>query len=361
VSNAAKDLDEGRRAEGLSLERRVRGEDVASMSGLKALILEGDRAVSTTDYETIAAAHRDGKRFWVELDERVEQADKLLLEVLHIHPLAVEDIWNDIGIPKIEDFGDYVQLVMHGVRAEDIDGNDIPLTLTELDVVIGPNFLVTHANDERVCAIAPVLAEIGRNARLLKKGPAWVAHAVLDRMVDEYLPVVNRFEEEIEEVETKILEGRSKDEDHAIMRRILRIKRSLQMLRRTTISQREILSRLARAEFDEIPREAMPFYRDVYDHFARVTELVDSYRELATGILEAHFAIQSHQMNEIMKRLTLISTIMLPLSLVAGIYGMNFKKVFPELDWEYGYFYALGLMATIAAGIVLYFKKKRWL
>ena len=133
------------------------------------------------------------------------------------------------------------------------------------------------------------------------------------------------------------------------------------MLRRTTISQREILSRLARAEFDEIPREAMPFYRDVYDHFARVTELVDSYREQATGLLEAHFSIQSHQMNEIMKRLTLISTIMLPLSLVAGIYGMNFKKVFPELDLEYGYFYALGLMAVIATGIVYYFKKKQWL
>src|SRR4029079_269691 len=102
-------------------------------------------------------------------------------------------------------------------------------------------------------------------------------------------------------------------------------------------------------------------YRDIYDHFARVTELVDSYRELTTGLLEVHFSIQSHQMNEIMKRLTLISTIMLPLSLVAGIYGMNFKKVFPELDWEYGYFYALGLMALIAVSIILYFKTKKWL
>jgi magnesium transporter len=334
-----------------------------AVSGLRAIILEdeGGPVIETMDVEVIAAAHRAGKRFWVELDDRLPPGDKLLLEVLHIHPLAVEDLWNDIGIPKVEDFGEYVQLVMHGVREEDVGGEDIPFALTELDVLIGRNFLVTHAKDEKVCAITPVLAEIGRNAKLLKKGPAWVAHAVLDRMVDEYLPVVNRFEEKIEGIEADILEGRTRDSEHAVMRQILEVKRSLQMLRRTTISQREILSRLARAEFDEIPREAMPFYRDVYDHFARVTELVDSYRELTNGLLEAHFSIQSQQMNEIMKRLTLISTIMLPLSLVAGIYGMNFKKVFPELDWEYGYFYALGLMAAIATGIVFYFRKKKWL
>lgn len=328
---------------------------------MKALILDGDAAIQTTDFGDVAAAHAQGKRFWVELDGRTPEADKLLEEVLKIHPLAIEDIWNDIGIPKVEDFHDYVQLVMHGVREEDVASRDVPLELTELDVIIGPNFLVTHANDEKICAIAPVLSEVSRNAKLLKKGPAWVTHAILDRLVDEYLPIVHRFEQQIEELEAKVLEGKPSRGKHTMMRQILRIKRSLQMLRRTTITQREILYRLARAEFDEIPREAMPFYRDVYDHFVRVTEMVDGYRELTTSLLEAHFSIQSHQMNEIMKRLTLISTIMLPLSLVAGIYGMNFKKVFPELDWEYGYFYALGLMAFIAGAIVLYFRKKKWL
>ena len=354
---------DGESAERASVSARARGEPARAASGLRALILDDDagHTVETTDAEVVAAAYRLGKRFWVELDERLPSADKLLLEVLHIHPLAIEDVWNDIGIPKVEDFGEYVQLVMHGVLEEDVGGSDIPFALTELDVLIGRNFLVTHAKNEKVCAIAPVLAEIGRNAKLLKKGPAWVAHAVMDRMVDEYLPVVNRFEEKIETIEADILEGRSRGSEHAVMRQILDVKRSLQMLRRTTISQREILSRLARAEFDEIPREAMPFYRDVYDHFARGTELVDSYREQTNGLLEAHFSIQSQQMNEIMKRLTLISTIMLPLSLVAGIYGMNFKKVFPELEWEYGYFFALSLMAAIATGIVFYFRKKKWL
>lgn len=328
--------------------------------GMKAFVLEGEAIVQTSDVAAVAAAHAAGKHLWVELDVRNPDTERLLSDVLKIHPLAVEDVWNDIGIPKVEDFGDYVQLVVHGVREEDVEGKEVPLELSELDVVIGRNFLVTHAGDEKVCAIEPVLVEIGRSPKLLKRGPAWVAHAILDRMVDEYLPVVDRYDAQLEELEAKVLEGRTIGEE-ATMRRILRIKRSLQVLRRTMISQREVLHRLARAEFDEIPREAAPFYRDVFDHYVRMTDMVDEYREIASGVLEAHFSMQSNQMNEIMKRLTLTSTIMLPLSLVAGIYGMNFKRVFPELDWEYGYFYALGLMALIAISILVYFRRKHWL
>ena len=327
---------------------------------IKALILEGDHCHKTSSIDEIAAAHAAGNNFWVELDEPGPDSERLLTEILKIHPLAIEDIWNDIGIPKVEDFGDYIQIVMHGVREESIKNKEIPLELAELDIVIGKNFLVTHAHDERACAIAPVLEEVIRNAKLLKKGPAWLAHAIIDRMVDAYLPVVNRFDDNIESAEERILEGKLHEKERVTMRRILRIKRSLQMLRRTCLSQREILLRLARAEFDEIPREAMPFYRDIYDHFTRVTEAVDGYRELAASLLDAHFSIQSQQMNEIMKRLTLISTIMLPLTVIAGVYGMNFK-IMPELEWVHGYYFALGLMALVAVVIVGYFKAKRWL
>jgi len=325
---------------------------------LKAFILDGENVRATSSYEEVTAAHEAKKRFWIELDER-DHAGQQFLETLKIHPLAIEDVWNDVGIPKVEDFGDYVQIVMHGVREADTERADAPLHLSELDMIIGHDFLVTHAHDEKLCAITPVQAEIGRNARLLKKGPAWVAHAVLDRLVDEYLPLVERFDAQIEDVENRILEGRLRS-DRATVEHILKIKRSLQMLRRVTIYQREILLRLARAEFDEIPRETMPFYRDVYDHFARVTEMVDSYRDLVSGLLEAHWSMQNNRMNEIMKRLTLISTIMLPLTLIAGIYGMNFDNM-PELKWHYGYYYALGLMAIVALGVLAWFRSRRWL
>jgi magnesium transporter len=326
---------------------------------VKTLILEGETVRETSDYAEVTAAHEAGKTFWIELDERCDEGSAFLEHTLHIHPLAIEDIWNDVGLPKVEDFDEYVQIIIHGIREDDRSSKDVPLELAELDIVIGENWLVTHAHDEKVCAITPVQAEIQRSAKLLKKGPAWVAHAVMDRMVDEYMPLIDRFDEQIEGIETQILEGSTKT-DREVIPRIIRIKRSLQMLRRTTIYQREILLRLARAEFDEIPRELVPFYRDVYDHFARVTELVDSYRELVTSLLEAQFSMQSNRMNEIMKRLTIISTIMLPLSLIAGIYGMNFKHM-PELEWLYGYPAALTLMLVVAGSILVFFRKKRWI
>jgi magnesium transporter len=326
---------------------------------VKALILEGDKAVATTDLADVEAAHATGKMFWLELGEKSDAATKFLEQTLKVHPLAVEDVWNDVGLPKVEDFDDYVQVIIHGLREDDQSSDDVPLELAELDILIGQNWLVTHAHDEKVCAVTPIQDEILRSAKLLKKGPAWVAHAVMDRMVDAYMPLIDKFDEQIERIETQILEWTPRS-DREVIPKIIRIKRSLQMLRRTTIYQREILLRLARAEFDEIPRELVPFYRDVYDHFARVTELVDSYRELVSSLLEAQFSMQSNRMNEIMKRLTIISTIMLPLSLIAGIYGMNFEHM-PELHWLYGYPYALGVMVIVATTIIVYFVKKRWI
>jgi magnesium transporter len=327
---------------------------------VRALILDGENIRQSSDYAEVKKAHEEGKTFWIELDERSDEATAFLESVLKIHPLAIEDVWNDVGLPKVEDFGDYVQIIIHGIREGDRASRDLPLELAELDILIGKNFIVTHAHDEKVCAIAPVQADVLRNARLLKKGPAWVAHAILDRMVDEYLPLIDRFDDQIEEIELKILGSGAAKSDRGIIPKIIRIKRSLQMLRRTTIYQREILLRLARAEFDEIPRELVPFYRDVYDHFARVTELVDSYRELVTSLLEAHLSMQSNRTNEIMRRLTIISTIMLPLSVIAGIYGMNFEHM-PELKWTYGYPFALTLMALVAVSIVVWFKAKKWI
>lgn len=328
---------------------------------MKALILEDDKVRETTDYAEVIRAHGDALTFWIELDERTDEATAFLENILKVHPLAIEDLWNDVGLPKVEDFGDYVQIIVHGIREDDRKSSDVPVELAELDLLIGKNFLVTHAHDERVCAITPVQSEISRNGRVLKKGPAWVAHAIMDRLVDEYLPVVDRFDDKIETIETQILNESGEEQDEeGVIQEIIRIKRSLQMLRRTTIYQREILLRLSRAEFDEIPRELVPFYRDVYDHYARVTELVDSYRELVTSLLEAHLSMQSNRMNVVMKRLTIMSTIMLPLSVIAGVYGMNFEKM-PELKWTYGYPFAIGLMVVVASAILLWFRAKKWL
>ena len=127
-----------------------------------------------------------------------------------------------------------------------------------------------------------------------------------------------------------------------------------------SIHQREILLRLSRGEIDEIPADALPFYRDVYDHFLRINDIAESYRDLVTSALEAYLSVQSNRMNEIMKTLTLMSTVMLPLTFIAGVYGMNFKHM-PELDWIWGYPMALGVMAAVAGGILWWFRRRGWL
>jgi magnesium transporter len=145
-----------------------------------------------------------------------------------------------------------------------------------------------------------------------------------------------------------------------VLKRILKFRRLLQDLRRMSIHQREILLRLARGEFDEIPRDVVPFFRDVYDHFVRITDVIESFRDSVTSALEAYLTVQANRMNEVMKTLTLISTVMLPLTFIAGVYGMNFRHM-PELAWIGGYPFALGLMAVVAIGILLYFRHKGWL
>jgi magnesium transporter len=142
--------------------------------------------------------------------------------------------------------------------------------------------------------------------------------------------------------------------------RILAFKRRLQELRRMSIHQREILLRVARGEFDEIPADALPFFRDVYDHFLRINDIAEGYRDLVSSALDAYLSVQSNRMNEIMKTLTLMSTVMLPLTFIAGVYGMNFKHM-PELEWVWGYPAALGLMVSVVVAIGLWFHHRGWI
>ncbi|MFO0675440.1 MAG: magnesium/cobalt transporter CorA [Polyangiaceae bacterium] len=222
--------------------------------------------------------------------------------------------------------------------------------------MLGQTFVLSHGVSASVSAVAE---DLKRSPRLLKKGPVWVVHALLDHLIDDYLPVLDTIDVHVEELEDAVLASAESKDSPDMMRSIFSMKRSLYALRRVSVHQRDILLRLSRAEFDEIPREAMPFFRDVYDHFTRVTDMTDNYRDLVTNAFEGYMSVQSHRMNQIMKTLTLISTVMLPLTFIAGVYGMNFHAM-PELSWQYGYPFALTLMAVVGIAIVVWFKVKRW-
>jgi magnesium transporter len=321
---------------------------------MQARILDGDKIRATTDPAQIRAALGSGQRIWIDLERHTPDADALLTDVLKLHPLTIEDIWADRSRPKIDDFDNYLYVIVHGIGAAKHD----KLDTVEIDVVIGPNWLVTH--DPAGLVSDEIGTELDHSARVLSKGVAWLAHALLDRAVDLYMPVVDQLDAEIEQLENDTLDHAGTPRGRSVLIRILAFKRRLQQLRRMGIHQREILLRLSRGELDEIPTEALPFFRDVYDHFLRINDISEGYRDLVTSALDAYLSVQSNRMNEIMKALTLMSTVMMPLTFIVGLYGMNFKHM-PELEWIWGYPSVIGFMLLVVTGILLWFRHRGWI
>ncbi len=291
--------------------------------------------------------------FWLDLEGDDPTLRELLHRALGLHSLAVEDIFQERIIPKVEDYGDYLYVVVHGIACEHDNPED--LRTVELDLVIGPTWVVSHHNGD-MAATEEVRDECARNPRLFEKGPGFVAHAIMDHVVDYYLPVIDAFDRYIDEVESAVVENPQQE----LLQRIFRLKRSLQRLRRIAMHQRDVLLRLSRGEFEQIPERALPFFRDIHDHFVRVSDLAEGYRELLSGALDAYLSVVSNRMNEVMKTLTLVATLMLPLTFIAGLYGMNFDRM-PELHWRYGYPFALILMLGVAVAMIGWFRHKRWL
>lgn len=317
-------------------------------------VVENGELKTITDHNAMKAALTAGRNIWIELENQCAEADDILEKTLDIHPLTIEDIWQKRSQPKLEDYRNYLYLIVHALKGQKKSG----LELVEVDIVIGKTFLITH--DPVGAVTKDVADELARDPSRLEKGPAWVAHMVLDHIVDQYMPVVDELDDAIEGLTTDALNKAGTPNGAPVLKRILRYKRVLQNMRRMSIHQREIFLRVGRGEFEEIPKETTPFFRDVYDHFLRINDLLESYRDLITSALEAYLAVQANRMNEIMKTLTMISTVMLPLTFIAGVYGMNFKHM-PELEWLYGYPFALGLMLAIALGIFWFFRRKRWI
>ena len=319
-----------------------------------ARVYENDQIKTLRDVAQIRAAIKAKHPIWIELESECDEGTELMRDVFDLHPLTIEDIWGKRNSPKLEDYRNYLYVIVHGIRS--IRRNQFDLI--ELDVVIGKDFIITH--DPGGETTKDVVDELMRDPSLLCKGPAWLAHAILDNAVDRYLPVVDQLDEDIEHLEMDALLRAGTPKGPMVLKRILVFRRLLQELRRMSIHQREILLRLARGEFDEIPRDVVPFFRDVFDHFVRINDLLEGFRDMVTSALEAYLSVQNNRMGEVMKTLTLISTVMLPLTFIAGVYGMNFKHM-PELNWLGGYPFALSLMAVVTLGIFWWFRRKGWI
>lgn len=292
---------------------------------------------------------------WVDMESPTVEDERILLDVFKFHPLTVEDCHENRHYPKIEEFPGYLYFIVHGVRA---DTSPDRFNTIEMDGFLGKNYVITYHHDT-FRSINNVKQLLRTSPILCRRGPAFLCHQILDQIVDYYSPVLDDFDERIDRLEEEIFN--LKQPNNQILARITELKRGVLRMRRISVKQMDVILRMSRGEFsDLIPEDMRPFYRDVHDHLTRVVDLAETYRDLVNGSLEAYLSVVSNRMNEIMKVLTIFSAIMLPLTFIAGVYGMNFDNM-PELHSRYGYFATLAIMIIVAVGMLFFFWRRGWL
>jgi magnesium transporter len=292
---------------------------------------------------------------WVDMESPTEVDERVLLDVFKFHPLTVEDCRENRHYPKIEECPGYLYFIVHGVRA---DTSPDHFNTIELDGFLGKNYVITYHHD-MFRSINNVKQLLRTSPILCRRGPAFLCHQILDQIVDFYSPVLDDFDDRIDHLEEVIFN--LKQPNNQILSQITELKRGVLRLRRISVKQMDVILRMSRGEFANlIPEDMRPFYRDVHDHLTRVVDLAENYRDLISGSLEAYLSVVSNRMNEIMKVLTIFSAIMLPLTFIAGVYGMNFDNM-PELHSRYGYFATIAVMIVVALIMLFFFWWRGWL
>jgi magnesium transporter len=293
---------------------------------------------------------------WVDLlDPTVDETRLVLEQIFRFHPLAIEDAIRDAHVPKLDDYTNYLFLVFHTIKLGD---QPMDLDTFEIDVFLGPNYLITMHEQPRP-TIERCWVKDFHEKHGLARGPAFLLYELLDRQVDGYIPIIDAFEEQLEQLGDAIFRNSSIN-DRAILDSVLTAKTSALRLRRILIPQRELLNRLAINDYAVISSDMRIYFRDVHDHLVRLADLADGMRDLASSTIETHLALVNNRLNEVVKLLTIISTIFIPLSFVAGIYGMNFEYM-PELSWRWGYVFVWIIFLSIAGAMLYLFRRRKWL
>ena len=308
--------------------------------------------VETIGRDQLAAAMADRHaRVWIDLENTGTAGFDALRPTLEFHPMVVEDCVTDLNFPRADDYGPYLYIAVHSARW---DENETGPTIKELDIVLGSDYIVTY-HEEPTRGVTRAYDLVSRRGSILSKGPDNLLYLILDVMVDNYMPILEQLQGRVDEIEERILHK----PDRRLLAEILRFKRGIAALRRIVGPQRDTILALTRDEYDEIRPEIRPYLRDVYDRLARISDLLDSFRDELATVLDIYVSQVSNQLNEVMKVLTLITVIIVPVTLVASIYGMN--VMFPGVNTRGGFWMAVALMGVTAVGMVWFFRSRKWL
>ena len=270
-----------------------------------------------------------------------------------LHPLVLEDIVNSAQRPKAEDFGDYIFVVL---KMLSIDDSGSGLLGEQVSIIIGPDYVISF-QEKPGDVFEPLRDRIRKSkGRIRKAGADYLAYALLDAIVDNYFAIVEWFSDETDEIEDGLIAAPTTE----ILENIYSLKREVLFVKKSVWPLREVINNLQRSESPLIKDETRVYLRDVYDHTIQVIDTIESVREIIAAMRDTYLSSVSNRMNEVMKVLTIIATIFIPITFVAGIYGMNFEFM-PELGWPWGYFGALGVMGAVGMTMLIFFRRKGWL
>lgn len=287
------------------------------------------------------------KWYWVDFNVPTEEEAILLDTHFHFHPLAVEDCFHLLQRPKLDHYENEHFFVMHAIHPN-------TYAAEEIDLFLGDRYIVTfHFNYSR--EIEDAWSKLVKQHKDAKNGHMYAAYLVMDHLVDQYFPSVYQIEEELNDIENNV----SADSIQRLMDSVFDIRSKLLKLRRTVVPMRDLLYRVINSDRIDDMEQLKVYFTDIYDHLLKLSEMIESNREMTSDLRDSYLSINSNRMNTIMKTLTVMTAIFIPMTFIASIYGMNFVHM-PELELEWGYFGVLGIMLTIGGGLLLWFSRKGW-
>ncbi|MBS7344820.1 MAG: magnesium/cobalt transporter CorA [Caryophanon sp.] len=285
--------------------------------------------------------------FWVDFDCPTPDEEELLSSFFNFHPLAIEDCLQHLQRPKLDYYDDFYFFVIHTINRESLFSE-------EVNVFVGDRFIVTfHKN--AVSEIARVKQLLESKPKSWDRGPIFITYQLIDKIVDSYFPLVYKIEDYLNELEDALTYQNSMRS----MKLVLEFRGDLLQLRRTILPMRDLLYRIISSYRFRLKKSERAYFEDIHDHLVKLTDMIESDREMTADMRDSYMALNSNRMNGIMMLLTIVSTIFIPLTFIAGVYGMNFTNM-PELEGKYNYFLVLGLMLVVGGSMLVWFKLKGW-
>lgn len=300
--------------------------------------------------EAVRIAKAGEGLLWLDVDIRQDQEMHRLVADFALHPSAANDWAASHQRPRIKDFGSYIYVLLSAISRIDHETE-----MADVLIFVGKNFVIT-AHNKDIAPLGHLFESTSQAGAAISKGREYLLFYIADSLVDTFFPAFDKIDSRVANVESRILMDNPRER---VLNNLFQIKRQCLYMRKVLGPMRDVFSTLSRVDMQLINPEFRPYFMSIYDHILRLFDTVDTYRDILSSALEVYLSAQSNRMNEIMKTLTIIATIMMPLTVVTGIYGMNFD--IPELRWKYGYHMVLIVMALISAGMLAWFRHRRWI